>query len=331
MSKGRVVCSLTTLPGRYDNLRRTLASIVTQTRPVDAIYLTLPLVCARLDTPYPPLPDDIAQLCTVVEPAVDYGPICKIYGALVSEKSPDTLIITMDDDVNYPPTLIQVMLECHKQRPYAIICGTGSLIGKGLIFTSNVSNLNGSRTWNGMTGFDIPPDGRKVDLVYGVTGVLYRRDHFSMINDITGVVPPATECERLDRLTQEPLSVLFSHGLADHSLFCNDDIVLSGEAAKRGIDRYIFTQLPMVVTNGPGSDALSSNMIKTVRRMHQAIAAAEDRGLYPRYEYVTYDETILGRIIICVSLVAFLAILIIVFCRSWRRRRIGSSARLPIV
>lgn len=329
----RVVASLTTLPSRYDQLRSTLASLIRQTYPFDAIYLTLPLACARLKTAYPVLPADIASQVIVVRPAVDYGPLCKIYGALMHEHEPTTRMFTFDDDVLYPPTLTKEMLDRGDRQPRGVICGTGSLIGRGLVFTTNVTNLNHSKPWDSVAGFTVPPCGRAVDLIYGVSGVLYQRGHFSAVNDMVPVSRSGrtiTVEETLAVLpTAEPLSALFNHALANYALFCNDDVVLSGYLAQRGVSRYVFADLPRVQTNGKGNDALSENLIRTIRRMHQALGAAEERGLFTVYEPVGYDETILGRIVIGVALLLLLVVLVVVFVRYVSHRAPASVSPPP--
>src|SRR5258708_7949627 len=110
----RVVATLTTLPDRYDLLRNTLKSIVFQ---VDVVYLTLPLRAKRLNQEYPPLPDDITTMCRVIRTEFDYGPIMKLYGALLHERDPTTLIISVDDDIIYPPNLVASFLRRHQEHP----------------------------------------------------------------------------------------------------------------------------------------------------------------------------------------------------------------------
>jgi hypothetical protein len=287
MKDRRIVVTLTTLPGRYDILEKTLKSITEQTIKIDTIYLTLPKICKRLQQPYPPLPDSIKNICTLVEPQQDYGPICKIYGALTQETNPSTLIFSCDDDVIYPPTLFEEMLKCLNKQPESVICGTGALIGKGLLFYSNITNLQNCKKWNGFIGFSVPEQGRKIDLVFGVTGVLYQRNHFA------------------DDLTE-----LWEHSLADSSLFCNDDIVISGYLSSRGIDRYVFYDLPGVISSPCSSDALSFNVPSMVLRMHKAIKIAEERGLFQTYEHGNYSETIFWKtvIIIIVLILIFFVI-----------------------
>ena len=102
----RVVISLTTLPTRLigDGILDTLKSINDQTRPPDAVYLGIPKNNKRLNTEYPEIPDQIKTLCTIVDLDEDCGPVTKILSALKMEPNPNTVIITIDDDVIYPKT-----------------------------------------------------------------------------------------------------------------------------------------------------------------------------------------------------------------------------------
>jgi len=288
MKRRKIVVTLTTLPGRYEALEKTLNSIINQTIKPDVIYLTLPKICKRLQQPYPPLPENIKKLCTIVEPIQDYGPICKIYGALTQESDPSTLIFSCDDDVIYSSTLFEEMLKSLEKQPSAVICGTGALIGKGLLFYSNITNLENCKKWNGFIGFSVPENGRKVDLVFGVTSVLYQRNHFS-----------------------NNLEELWEHSLSDHSLFCNDDIVISGYLSSRGVDRYVFYNLPGVISGTCSKDALSFDVPSMVLRMHKAIKIAEKRGLFQEYEQSNYSETIFWKTIIL--LLAFILIFVIIY------------------
>lgn len=277
MDSYRVVASLTTMPTRYDVLAKTIDSIRAQTRPPDMIYLTLPEYSARRNVKYPPLPAELAQYVTVVTPIKDYGPICKIFGGLVSESDPETIIITFDDDVIYPPNLIAAFLEKATCNPHDVICGTGALIGKGLLLMSIHSSIDSHQPWNGMTGFDVPDEGRNIDLIFGVTGVMYRRKHFPK------------NIQYMLKYTKDP------------ALRANDDVVISGYLAKRGVKRTVYRDIPRIKLQD-GADALSAEP-HMIERLKNALLRADKHGLFTEYEDVAYDETIAGRIIIVLLLV----------------------------
>src|SRR5690606_13603827 len=102
----RVVASYTTLPSRYSVLKQSILSLKNQTVKLDEIYLTIPKIAKRLNKEYPPVPEDIKNLCKVITVDQDYGPITKIYGGLVSESNPNTIIISCDDDVLFKSNFV---------------------------------------------------------------------------------------------------------------------------------------------------------------------------------------------------------------------------------
>lgn len=287
----RVVISLTTLPGRYGSLRQTIDSLMANTVKPDAIYLTLPTTCARLQIPYPPLPAELGKLVTVITPTEDYGPICKLIGGLMAESDPSTVIITVDDDVIYPPTLIENLLAHHEQFPTSAISGTGALIGQGLNLFSIVSSIDVFRPWANQTGFAVGPDGRKVDLLFGVAGVLYTRGMFD-------------------------LTELLSFVVRGTALFSNDDLLISGYLAKGQIDRRVFLDLPVVHCLPNDDQALSSNMWSMFQRMHRALAEADEVGLYPQFEPMDITESVVFRAILLLIVLILLFVAIVAYYRT---------------
>lgn len=287
----RVVATYTTIPSRYDYLRKSIQSMRAQTHPLDAIYLTIPKRSHRLNKEYPPIPQDIADMCTIIYIDTDYGPITKIFGALVSETGPDTVIISCDDDVGFEPDHVEIMLKFHRQNPKSVICGTGAFIGRGLWFISIVSTVGHQRGWNGFTGFEVPPQGRKVDLIFGVAGVLYTRSMFP-IND---------------KLHEE----IFKHSLAEESIFFNDDVLISGYLSKMGIERRVFNGIPEIIHYN-GTDALCSDLPKMIMRLHTAINKVKELGFYSVMEPLPIDETPTSRVFIGI-VVAIIVIVLMIF------------------
>lgn len=279
----RVVASYTTLPSRYDVLKRSIQSLNEQTHKLDAIYLCVPKRAARLNKEYPHIPEDLAALCTVVHIDTDYGPLTKMYGGWVSETDPNTVIISCDDDVFFAPDFVEVMLKHHKDYPKSAICGTGALIGKGLIFISIVSTVKPFQDWKGFTGFEVTEKGRAVDLIFGVAGVLYTR----------GMFPPN------DVLYDE----LLQFSLQDDAIFHNDDVLISGYLSKHGVERRIFLDIPPI-HHANGTDALSGDIIKMLTRLNTSIQKVKELGFFPTMESVPVDETPTGRVIFAIIVIA---------------------------
>lgn len=295
----RTVVTYTTLPDRYDLLYQSLLSIHKQTHRVDRIYLTVPAHVSRLNKEYPPLPDKIQELCQVLHIDTDYGPVTKLYGALMMEEDPDTIIISCDDDVIYPPTLVEVLVTHHTRCPNTAICGTGALLGHGVYFLSLISSLTVQVSFtNWISGFAIPPTGRNVDLVFGVGGVLYLRKFFP---------PPSTLYDNFLMYTA-----------MDVSIFHNDDILISGYLAYHNIPRKIFSDIPPVHHAPRHADALSYNLFKMITRMNTSFIKAQSYGLFPQLEPVSWSESFIVRVILLVVGI-LLIIIVIVYYKNYKR------------
>lgn len=292
----RIVVSFTTLPDRYDVLRKTLNAIKEQDIALDAIYLTVPKRAKRLNKDYPPIPDDIASMCKIIYIDIDYGPVTKLYGALISESDPNTIIISCDDDVIHKPNIIRTLVNHSQEFPNAAICGTGALISKGLPLISIVSSLTPFRPWNGLTGFPVNKNGRAVDLIFGVAGVLYKRGFF----------PP------VDKLHEE----ILQYSLKDDTVFLNDDVLISGYLSKMGIKRIVFYDIPTVDCQGDREDALSYNVASMIFKLQESIQKVKNFGFFTTMEDLSYDETVAWKIIVTIIFVIIIIILCVFLYKS---------------
>lgn len=295
MENIRVVATYTTLPSRYDILRNSIHTLLKQTRKLDAIYVTLPSRSKRLNQEYLPLPEDISSICTVVNIDVDYGPITKIYGAITLEKDINTVIISCDDDVFFDEHHVEVMLKHHMNQPNCCICGTGALLSRGMLFISIYSTVYPFKSWNGLTGFNISPEGKKVDLIFGVAGVLYTR----------GMFP------NNDNLHKQ----LLNYSLSDDTIFHNDDILISGYLSKNNIDRKVFSDIP-IIHHADGADALSQDIFKMIFRMNDCLSRVKNLGFFPTMEPLPVDETPIFRILFALIVLIIVCIICIYYYRS---------------
>lgn len=283
----RLVATCTTLPDRYDYLLRMLKSLHNQTVKPDVIYVTMPYRAKRLNKEYPPLPKKIQKLCTVVRCEKDYGPICKLYGALVSERDPNTLILSVDDDTIYDKDLIKVLLEKHALQPNAAVTGTGWLVGNTTYFSmkSSISLLN---KFNGLVGMYVPNEGRKIDVLVGSAGVLYQRRFF-----------PRCHLEKLFNLSE-----------LNDDMFKNDDIVISAFLCSRKIERYVFNKVPTTNSDDCTIDALSFNYLKMLQSFERCVKYCKEIELFISFEeYCVSDSPIFKAIFLII-----LILLIIVIC-----------------
>ncbi|WP_295402324.1 hypothetical protein [uncultured Thiocystis sp.] len=194
----RVVVSLTTIPGRSDLLARAIASLRRQTRPPDAIHLWLPEEHFGADgTAYRFAGVDVRS-------GPDLGPAMKILPLLAIETDPETLIVPVDDDIEYPPDLIEKLVGTSALLPEHAIGFTGWALEWGASGV-DIRHLNE----------EIPAAAmfQPVHVLEGYRGVLYRRGFFEM--DI------------------------FDHLDALAAFRFHDDILLSGYLANRGIPRTV--------------------------------------------------------------------------------------------
>lgn len=297
----RVVISLTTVPGRYDKLLNTLSYLKQQDYPVSAIYLTIPAISRRFGKAYPDPPPEITKLVTVVRIEKDYGPICKIIGALINEPDPDTLIITCDDDIVYSPNLVSSLVRESKTHPNSAVGGSGLFLSGGLTLYSYHCHSVYHR--NFLLDFHIPDHGRDVEILCGFSGVLYPRSAF----------PQAQSEEELDELLR----------YTDHSMdiFLNDDVLLSAWMSHQGYRRVVVKDTPLAdeyrLLSGntqPDHDklALSNNMWSFVQRLRISYMQCLELKLFKEQLRCSCIETVGIKVFVIMVLVVILVLIVCV-------------------
>lgn len=114
----RVVITLTTIPGREKKLRSTLSSLLDSTRKVDEICINIPIM-TKNGKKYK-IPNWLSSLkyIKIYQLEYDYGPSSKCIPTLQRENNPNTLIITVDDDVIYGSKMAETYVKIFKQRNY---------------------------------------------------------------------------------------------------------------------------------------------------------------------------------------------------------------------
>lgn len=282
----RVVVSVTTLPTRYNKLMCTLDSIKTQSLKPDAIYLGLPKQASRLKQDYGPLPQDILSMVTVVPLDKDYGPICKILGGLYKETDPNTIIITIDDDVLYPNDHLEKIVAKCKLNSNAAVCASGLILSRFTIPFGAYWSICHNRLFS----FPVPEEGRDVDIVYGFSGVGYRRGFFTDVD------------------------VLLSY-TKHFNLFMNDDILLSAYLNSKGVKRKIFNCFePIKYTSfGPEETDISYHRMTMVTRMTRAIKQTQDMGLLTASSSLSYDESLIVKVLMIIFFIILLILIGICF------------------
>ena len=172
--KERIVVSLTTSPKRIHKIKLVLDSICAQTVKPDRIILNLPKVFHRTGDRFSlPLPEFITNNKLIhVNFCDDIGPATKIVSSIPFVSDPSTYILSVDDDVYYPPYIIELYTNYAHLFPNCIITGTTFIDNN-----DRLDNIWFREVLNRNNIHQFP--GKLADLLEGFSGVLYRRDYFT--------------------------------------------------------------------------------------------------------------------------------------------------------
>ncbi|RLN94535.1 hypothetical protein BBJ28_00006617 [Nothophytophthora sp. Chile5] len=180
----RVVVSLTTTPGRLDKVMDSVRSLTKQSLVPDQIYVNVPEGAMKRhpersydDTAMPAELEAMAPL-VAINRCVDDGPATKLLGALRLEHNASTLIITLDDDFEYPSQLVASLAWEAIVKPDDVlgVCGWGML-----------------PMWHavGVVPAYVPyfmrPRGRYVDILQACCGNAYRRGFFHDVDALADI------------------------------------------------------------------------------------------------------------------------------------------------
>jgi hypothetical protein len=190
----RVVVSLTTTPKRLDKIMNSVQSLVQQSLVPDQIYVNVPKGPMKR---HPEISYDEVEIpkellekyspLVKVNRCVDDGPATKLLGSLRLENDPTTLIITLDDDFEYPKRLVEALAWEAIEKPNDAL----GVCGWGMIPIS----------WHpvGVVPAYVPyfmrPRGRYVDILQACCGNAYRRGFFS---NLTGLAAIPNVCITVD-------------------------------------------------------------------------------------------------------------------------------------
>ena len=285
----RIVISLTTLPSRLlgAKILKTLKSLRNQTIKPNNIYLGLPEKAKRIGSSYPEPSSKILSLCTVVKLDEDYGPVSKLAGGILSEDDPDTIIISVDDDVIYPPTFVEELLEKSKLKPDTAIGSSGVVIGSFPSYISFIRNESYKR-YEGWFGKKLTKKGQEVDILCGYAGVLYKRRFFPKRNSdvIYKFLKPSSK---------------------NKSLFMHDDIYISGYLSKRGIPRhvYIISDVKLFLES---VDSISGGMQFHVKFV-KSLLYCHNHGMFQDKVYLPFTHSISGQVSKYIFIVIIICVL----------------------
>jgi hypothetical protein len=203
----KTIVSFTTIPSRISKVQPMVDSILNQTLDPDEIILWVNETYKRVGVGVE-IPKFISNSRIRVEYCEDLGPFTKLKYALDEFwEAKDTNVVTADDDVFYPPTWLEKLVEMSERNQDAAIGYRGrTLMDKNAAFIK----YNSSRLYEGA------PIGRplmKVDIITGTWGALYKPRFFD--DDV------------------------FNEEVSQEAFFV-DDIWISGNLAMNGVDRIVI-------------------------------------------------------------------------------------------
>lgn len=201
LSTHPVVVTLSTTPHRIADLQPTLETILQQNL-TTPIYLSIPHVFKRDNLTYD-IPTWLSQnkRITILR-TDDYGPATKLLGLLEQVTlDPETIIITLDDDVHYPKNLVLHLAYKALKNPNAAV----GIIGANLDYDAPQHIADNSEL--GLVTIDIAD--AKVDVLKGYGGVAYRRKFFN--NAIFSMTNSDNPCHKAD-------DIIFSYFLATQQI-----------------------------------------------------------------------------------------------------------------
>ncbi len=185
----KVVLSLSTTPYRINDMEDNIKSLIRQNINLDGIYLNVPHRFLRDNLEYtiPSWLKNYPQV-TVIR-CQDYGPATKLLGTLEQVPlTPDTIIITVDDDTYYPKNLALELAYRAYQNPQAAY---------GLMGANPKYNQQKHIDLNDHLGLiKIGNNNEKVSILQGYAGVAYRRKFFD--DRIFNILDAPAECIQSD-------------------------------------------------------------------------------------------------------------------------------------
>jgi hypothetical protein len=212
----RVVVTFTTIPERINSVDVMLKSLLDQSVRPDKIYLCIPKK-SRLEPHHYSIPNWLhtISILEILYIEDDLGPITKLIPALEREKLyPSTRIIVVDDDGVYPKNLVETLVNWSYRLPDAALGCSGVLVPKGLRPSDILltpSHWHKSLRYTPKTSSSIT----RVDYLFGYAGVL---------------VQPRFFAEGIKNYEGAPKAAFFE-----------DDLWISGNLKKQGVERFVIT------------------------------------------------------------------------------------------
>jgi hypothetical protein len=231
----RVIASLTTLPDRIFNLEPTVRCLLNQTRPPDEIVLSIPEFSVRQKRPYS-VPKYLSEFSTlrILRCKADWGPATKFIPLVQEELAAgrtNTLIMVVDDDRIYPREALETYLHYHEQFPNAALCFRGGPMPRNFYWFLPKLFL-GSRL----------REAKRVAVITGCGSYLIQPRFFD--------------------------SALWNYSDAPTGAFYMDDIWISGNLDRRGVEKYVVPASAMMRTVRQQAGTMSLHRVPRGRTYH---------------------------------------------------------------
>ena len=212
-SYNNIIVSLTTSPTRIHGIESLLECISNQTIKPSKIVLNLPHIFKRTNTTFTNIPKFILTNSLIyINRCDDIGPSTKIIPTTYLFDDPETIIISIDDDIVYRNNFIETLLKYSNLEPDAVITGQSFM---------RINKFNNNLNY--------------AQLVEGYSSVLYKKKHFQNFD--------------LDKLLNYPKYCFFADDfiISNYLKENNINIIVTNE--KEGNEPYdnIYTELG----NGP--------------------------------------------------------------------------------
>jgi hypothetical protein len=123
-NSSEIIVSMTTSPKRIGNIEPLLKCISNQSIPPNKIVLNLPFIFKRTNMEFDEIPDFIINNPFVrINRCEDIGPSTKILPTALLFSDPETIIISVDDDIEYRDNFIETLIKYSSKHPDAVITG----------------------------------------------------------------------------------------------------------------------------------------------------------------------------------------------------------------
>lgn len=126
ITNDEIIITISTSPKRLDNIKETLDSMLNQTIKPTKIFINVPHVFKRSNETYDNNKlENIQKLDSKIQinRCEDKGPITKVLETLKLITNPDSIIIIMDDDINYNNDVIEKLISELQNNPETVIAG----------------------------------------------------------------------------------------------------------------------------------------------------------------------------------------------------------------